>query len=147
MEEYNSQKDGFLSPGTPSRSSSWWNQTVALHRRRPNISELWRSAYGDLKNDLKSLKRTRWLRGFGWLAGGIWFVGLIATACVIGTMTLTSTDTACQPDGKFRLHPDEFTLWSSSGFFQITLGGGEMTFTEVKVIDIIWDIVGSFRTY
>jgi hypothetical protein len=138
MEEFNSQKDGFL----PRGNLSWWDRTVGLRRRRLNVRELWKTAYGDLKDDLK---RTRWLRGFGWFAAVLWLFGLIATACVIGIMTLSSTETACQPDGQFRLHPDEFTMWSSSGFFQITLGGGELTFTEAKVIDIVWDIVSPFR--
>ncbi|KAF3031934.1 hypothetical protein E8E11_001326 [Didymella keratinophila] len=31
-------------------------------------------------------------------------------------------------------------MWSSTGFFQITLGGGNLTFAEAKVVDIAWDI-------
>jgi hypothetical protein len=97
-------------------------------------------AFQDLKYDLKNV---RWLRGFGWFGGTIWFFGLIGCAIYVGLATLASTDVACQPDGSFRLHPETYSMWSSSGFFQITLGGGHLTFAEVKIIDIVWDIVNN----
>ena len=97
------------------------------------------TAFKDLKQDLKS---TRWLRGLGWSAGVIWFFGLVASAILMGIVALFRTDnTACQPDGNFRLHPYTYSMWSSSGFFQITLGGGNLTFAQAKVVDIVWDIV------
>lgn len=96
------------------------------------------NAYQDLKSDLKN---TRWRRGFGWFGAVIWFFGLLTSVILISLMTLSSTDTACQPDGSFRLHPETYSMWSSSGFFQITLGGGKLTFAQAKVIDIVWDIV------
>jgi hypothetical protein len=55
-------------------------------------------------------------------------------------------ETACQPDGSFSLYPDTFSIWSSTGFFQITLGGGHLTFAEAKLVDIVWDIVRSSKT-
>jgi hypothetical protein len=48
---------------------------------------------------------------------------------------------ACLPDRSFSLDPSHFRYLSSSGFFEITLATGNMTFTQVKAIDIIWDIV------
>ncbi|KAH7351445.1 hypothetical protein BKA66DRAFT_278434 [Pyrenochaeta sp. MPI-SDFR-AT-0127] len=99
--------------------------------------KIWRSAYRDFKCDLR---RTQWLRGIGWTGGVIWLLGLIASAIYIGTAFLTDTSTACQPDGSFRLSPETYSMWSSSGFFQITLGGGHLTFAEAKVVDIVWDI-------
>ncbi|KAH7138712.1 hypothetical protein B0J11DRAFT_588178 [Dendryphion nanum] len=48
---------------------------------------------------------------------------------------------ACQPDGNFQLFPEDFAYWSLPGFFQITLGYGELNFTQAKAIDIIWDVL------
>ena len=98
-----------------------------------------RGAFQDLKHDLKS---TRWLRGWAWAAGVIWFLGLIISLIVISLFALFTSDTnACQPDGSFRLYPETYSMWGSSGFFQITLGGGNLSFAQAKVVDIIWDIV------
>ena len=98
-----------------------------------------RTAYKDLKQDLKA---TRWRRGLGWSVGVIWFVGLLLSAILIGLLsTIVSYNTACLPDGSFRLQPDTYSIWSSSGFFQITLAGGNLNFVQAKVIDIAWDIV------
>jgi hypothetical protein len=101
-----------------------------------------RTAFRELKQDLKS---TRWLRGFGWFVGLIWFFGLIGSLIFLAGMDAGSSGTACQPDGTFRLSPETYNTWSSTGFFQITLGGGNLTFTEAKVVDIVWDIVRSIR--
>jgi hypothetical protein len=100
-----------------------------------------RTAWHDLKHDLKS---TRWLRGFGWTLCVFWLLGLIVSAVMIGMMSaFITTDSACLPDGSFRLLPDTFSMWSSTGFFQITLGGGNLSFAQAKVVDIVWDIVRS----
>jgi hypothetical protein len=48
---------------------------------------------------------------------------------------------ACLPDGSFSVRPEEFHYLSMSGFFQITLRFGDYDFTQVKTIDIAWDIV------
>ncbi|KAI0814071.1 hypothetical protein GGR55DRAFT_633933 [Xylaria sp. FL0064] len=40
------------------------------------------------------------------------------------------------------LYPfDGYSYWDISGFFQVTLPLGSFTFTQAKVIDIVWDIV------
>lgn len=98
-----------------------------------------RTAFQELKHDLKS---TQWLRGLGWFVGAVWFAGLLG--CMVSFALVQSfgpPDKACQPDGSFRLKPDSYSVWSSSGFFQITLGGGHLTFAQAKVVDIVWDIV------
>ncbi|XP_014551170.1 hypothetical protein COCVIDRAFT_31238 [Bipolaris victoriae FI3] len=97
-----------------------------------------RTAWHDLKHDLKS---TRWLRGFGWTLGVFWLFGLIVSAIMVGMMSaFITTNSACLPDSSFRLKPDTFSMWSSTGFFQITLGGGDLSFAEAKLVDIVWDI-------
>lgn len=98
----------------------------------------WKNAFRELKSDLRA---TRWLRGFAWIGGVLWFLGLVGSAIYVSMATLASTDTACQPDGSFRLHPETYSMWSSSGFFQITLGGGHLSFAQAKLVDIVWDIV------
>jgi hypothetical protein len=54
---------------------------------------------------------------------------------------------ACLPDDSFAMDPSNFQYLSSSGFFQITLGFGNMSFTQVKAIDIAWDIVSCDALY
>ena len=103
------------------------------------------TAFLDLKRDLKS---TRWLRGLGWFFGIIWVFGLAGTLVLVavGAVYLFRSDLeACQADGSFRLDPRTYSMWSSSGFFQITLGGGNLTFAEAKAIDVIWDVVSRPR--
>lgn len=124
-----------------SKSSSSWSKYATVGKF-PKFTELWKNSYRDLCGDLKG---TKWLRGLGWLVGIIWIFGLIAGVCTISVLSFSSSTTACQPDGSFRLHPETFSMWSSSGYFQITLGGGHLTFTEAKVIDISWDIVGCLK--
>jgi len=100
-----------------------------------------RTAFRDLKRDLKS---TQWLRGFGWFFGFIWISGLFFTLSLVAIGEVWPPDAdfkACQADGSFRLIPRTYSMWSSSGFFQVTLGVGHLTFAEAKAIDIIWDVV------
>jgi hypothetical protein len=107
-----------------------------------NSVQLLRTASQDLGQDLKS---TRWLRGFGWFFGVLLYCGLLLSLglLAIGAVTIFRSDlSACQGDGSFRLNPRTYSTWSSSGFFQITLGGGAFTFAQAKAIDIVWDIVG-----
>lgn len=51
---------------------------------------------------------------------------------------------ACGPDGNFRVDPRSYSVWSASGFFQITLSGGPLAFAQAKAIDVAWDIVRRF---
>lgn len=52
---------------------------------------------------------------------------------------------ACLPDGSFAIDPGLYRYFSGSGFFEITLAFGSMTFTQVKAIDVAWDIVSHLR--
>ncbi|KAF1996170.1 hypothetical protein P154DRAFT_443898 [Amniculicola lignicola CBS 123094] len=111
---------------------------IQLPKRRAQCLQLWNDASHDFVRDLKN---AGWLRGLGWFGAFIWFFGLVVAAIMTGLRTLfLSTDTACQPDGSFRLRPDTYSMWSSSGFFQITLGGGHLTFAQAKVVDIVFDV-------
>jgi hypothetical protein len=49
---------------------------------------------------------------------------------------------SCRPDGTFTPFTESYyTSWSPAGFFQITMGFGELSFTQAKVVDIAWDLV------
>lgn len=96
------------------------------------------SAFRDLKNDLKNF---RWLRGMCWLWAVCWFAGLFGILLLINLLLLgVARGQACLPDGSFRVTPDTYSFWSTSSFFQIAVGGGELSFTQAKAVDIIWDI-------
>lgn len=98
-----------------------------------------KGAFHDLKRDIKS---TQWLRGLGWYTGVIWTFALIAGLIAICVLPrFGNNDNACPPDRVFRLHPEKYSVWSSTAFFQITLGGGKLSFAQAKVIDVVWDIV------
>jgi hypothetical protein len=81
-----------------------------------------------------------------WVLTGGWFTVLLYTASAIIRISSGSVsyleDKACVPDGSFSIEPKDYRYWSRSGFFQITLAFGNMDFTQVKAIDIAWDIVG-----
>ena len=53
------------------------------------------------------------------------------------------TDT-CRPDGTFALSSgfsSDYDLWDVSGVFQITMGFGELSFSNAKLVDAVWDVV------
>ncbi|KAI0857336.1 hypothetical protein F4860DRAFT_517918 [Xylaria cubensis] len=68
----------------------------------------------------------------------LWFAGLFTILVILGLLSPPSA--ACRPDDTFSIYKD-YSYWDSSGFFQITIAFGSFTFTEVKIIDIAWDVV------
>jgi hypothetical protein len=72
-----------------------------------------------------------------------WCVALLAaTAALIikGVSTSVFDPLAtCQTYGLF--NTDDNNLWGLSGFFQINLSFGPLTFTQAKLIDVAWEIV------
>jgi hypothetical protein len=104
------------------------------------VTTFWREGHHQAAKDC----RARWRRG------ALWLLAVICVTLLIYTLTLVISNgsgdfylggNACQPDGSFSVDPAAFRYWSSSGFFQITLGFGSMSFTQVKVIDVAWDVV------
>jgi hypothetical protein len=78
----------------------------------------------------------------------IWALGLLvalAFLLLFGLLPSLSLDSehpsACHPDGTFSPFGQTYNPWATSGFFQINLAFGNLTFTNVKIIDIVWDIV------
>jgi hypothetical protein len=52
----------------------------------------------------------------------------------------------CQPDGRFTLISN-YNLWCISGIFQISLGFGRMSFSNAKLLDVVWDVVSDQDRY
>src|SRR5436189_4257162 len=91
----------------------------------------------------------------GWSSPRVCHFAAIATIsgslALVVTLTRASheNDSACLPDGTFSATVDSnsdwrffYNPWTTKGLFQITLGFGQWSFSAVKVIDIIWDLVG-----
>ncbi|KAK0707852.1 hypothetical protein B0H67DRAFT_647991 [Lasiosphaeris hirsuta] len=53
----------------------------------------------------------------------------------------TFTRSACHPDGNFSPFSGDYDWWAVSGIFQVTLGFGSLTFTQAKVVDVVWDVI------
>ena len=68
-------------------------------------------------------------------------IGILAGLLVLATGTVFNLNCACTPDGAFGAGYESYNIWSISGIFQITLGFGELPFSTVKIIDVLWDVV------
>jgi hypothetical protein len=98
------------------------------------LRQTWREARRDVRG-------IRWGRGCLWFLFICWILGLLM--CMIIMPTLWSgyyISSACLPDGSFSIFA-EYNPWDIHGFFQITSGFGELTFTQAKVVDVVWDVV------
>ncbi|KAI0182319.1 hypothetical protein EV127DRAFT_355165 [Xylaria flabelliformis] len=102
-------------------------KTVIVFLRR-YVKEAWQDARADVS--------TRWPLFFLIL----WFAGLFSILVILERRSTASLSAACRPDGTFSAF-EGYSFWDSSGFFQITFAFGSFSFTEVKVIDITWDVV------
>ncbi|CAO2653004.1 Nn.00g024150.m01.CDS01 [Neocucurbitaria sp. VM-36] len=115
-----------------------FNSCLPLRKVCSRFASFWSDSQRQAWNDVRS----RWRRG------AFWFLFASLCAC-LGLLYLNPyfslrssfRTSACLPDGSFRIDPESYEYWSRSGFFQITLGFGTLTFTQAKAIDIIWDVV------
>lgn len=110
------------------------------------LAKLWAETRNEVRHDLKS---TRWRHTaasfFTWLGFSVWALGLIIL-CIIFPLVITHTMSLesseywnyCAPDGSFSLEPTN--AWSPDWTFQIVLAFGSLSFTQAKVVDIVWDI-------
>ncbi|KAI3316562.1 hypothetical protein HD806DRAFT_517264 [Xylariaceae sp. AK1471] len=92
------------------------------------VKESWRQACADL--------RTRW----PFALTSIRFWGLLISLGMLLSHSFRPSKSVCRSDGTFSLF-DVYSYWNPSGFFQINFGFGDFTFTEAKIIDIVWDVV------
>jgi len=105
----------------------------------------WRTAHHQAWTDLK----TRWRSGLFWVTCILVFSVLvyelyhltIVKVVFFPSFLAEFERRVCQPDGTFSLDPHGYSYWDASGFFQITVPYGALTFSQAKVIDVVWDIV------
>jgi hypothetical protein len=73
-----------------------------------------------------------------------WISGLIVVLGLLPFVDhLDSLDNRCRPDNSFNFEGSKLSVWRMDNPFDVTIGFGRMTFSQVKLIDISWDIVGS----
>lgn len=136
-----------IKPIIQSRTTSYMSWVSArtqstLKRSPSNVKAFWLDSQRQASRDFRS----RSGRGCLWVLASLWFIGLTAGfifLCVWSKWERSdyNLQSACLPDDAFNLWPSTYQYWGNSGFFQITLGGGALTFTQAKAIDVVWDIV------
>lgn len=72
----------------------------------------------------------------------VW-LACVATSFGMAIRNAKHVDGFCMPDGSFNNNPAEYNIWKTSGYFQITLGSGQLSFPVAKFIDISFDIVSA----
>ena len=81
-----------------------------------------------------------------WILIFLWktfWLGLLIVLIAFGSKTTTKL--ACKPDDSFSPFTD-YNWWSPDSFFQITLRTGDYSFSQVKIIDVVWNLVSTFST-
>lgn len=87
------------------------------------------------------------LRSARWANFALWALYWSSAVAIFTAIFLLSTplyssdmfrDTLCRPDGSIGA---EYNFWNFSGFFDISLAAGSFTFTNVKMIDVAWQLV------
>lgn len=101
------------------------------------ICREWKTSSRELWTDLRAV---RWMRVLLWF-GVIAWITAIAVSIAFACIHANDVDGFCMPDGSFSTNPSGYNIWKSSGFFQITLGFGHMSFALAKFIDIAFDVV------
>jgi hypothetical protein len=111
----------------------------ALYRIAANETKL---TFREAWFDIEAYKWTRLLFWMGILA---WLVGLICA--LIGAISGAAPQGIgfCLPNDEFSTDPEDYNIWSSSGFFLITIGFGNMTFGVAKFIDVAFDVVSTLH--
>lgn len=140
--------DPLLTEGGASQPQNRLNPKKKVSRY---IGTLWAETRHEIRHDLKS---TRWRHiaasYFTWLGFSIWALGLVVLCfvfplAIVQTMSLENSEywNYCAPDGSFSLEPTN--PWNPDWTFQIVLAFGSLSFSQAKVVDIVWDIVSSFH--
>ncbi|TID18941.1 hypothetical protein E6O75_ATG06062 [Venturia nashicola] len=101
------------------------------------VTREWKASCRELWADLRAV---RWTRTLPWSGLTAW-IGGIAVSIAFACMYANKIDDFCMPDGSFSTDPSSYNIWTISGFFQITLGFGQLSFGQAKFIDIAFDVV------
>ncbi|KAM7215732.1 hypothetical protein V8F06_008842 [Rhypophila decipiens] len=112
----------------------------------------------DVLSDLRSAPWTRLAKGY---LLAYWLTGLVSVSVTVslylssvsmswmlaflGPPALTASAMrkapGCLPNGEFNARSMRYNVFDPSGLFQITQGFGELSFTQAKIIDVIWDVL------
>jgi hypothetical protein len=110
-----------------------------LRRVQQWFIEAWRDLLADLGD-------AKWAGGIPWIPLYLFTLSVSFQVLVIlAAYDHESSASAahmpgCRPDGSFG-HLRDYNPWGISGFFEITIRMGSLSFTEAKVIDVAWDLV------
>ncbi|KAK3314248.1 hypothetical protein B0H66DRAFT_504169 [Apodospora peruviana] len=137
--ERQNTKESFSADGTIHRQST-----------TPWLTDLRRDVIADLQSK-------RWVTGVLLCLLSLWILALLILQVLLASGFVREDGfTRYGGDGRFQGYsiPGEAcqrystfdilrsrNIWGIEDFFQITMGAGALTFTEAKVIDVIWDTV------
>ena len=124
-----------------------------LHKSYENVRSrlFWGKYFANLKADFvstgKSLRKVKWKPVVAATFLHVLVLGFAITIMTVFLMNIYNEQYlapgACRPDGSFDTGVDSYDEWSPSGLFQITLGFGALSFTKVKALSIMWDMVSA----
>lgn len=101
------------------------------------LSRKWKTSTKELWIDLRAV---RWMQILLWFEFIAWVIA-IAVSIAFACIHASDVDGSCMPDGSFSVNQSAYNIWRSSGFYQITLGFGHMSFALAQFIDIAFDVV------
>jgi hypothetical protein len=112
----------------------FWQQAI------PRSKSFFLEAFDDLKS-IVDWRHSAW-RLYTLLFPLLFVAGVASILPLVSSRRLYRVSDACQPDSGFYVGYQEYDIWDLSGFFQITLGFGEFSFSMAKTIDVGWDVSG-----
>lgn len=113
--------------------------TAAYWRALPSQTKLW---LREVWSDAKTLRLGHQFYRILSFTGPLVVIILLCLVLKIVTKKdLYPVHEACRPDAGFYVGDNEYNIFASTGFFQITLAFGHFPFSTAKIIDVAWDVV------
>lgn len=122
---------GFSSHARRAVSKDFWQQAI------PRSKIFFSESFADLKT--LGCGHFFW-RFFTILVPFVVVSSFVAIIPIITSANLYHVTSPCQPDSGFYVGFGQYNIWDLSGFFQITLGFGQFSFTGAKSLDVGWDV-------
>lgn len=116
------------------------------HAKWNHLTRLWTDTITEFRNDMES---TEWgnttATTFYLYLFYIWALVVVLVCIFIPGPSLYDDNSGnhCAPDGSFTMEPSN--PLAIAWFFQVSLGFGSLSFTAVKAIDVVWDVVSDFN--